>query len=451
MKRTIFSIVLFIFGFYINCHSQEKNLDEDLETEFSDRLGYSDIYEYGNANVNFDSLNNKLETTVITIDLSRPHKNSVIHSGGQKRLVLKNKNLLAINLINGNPFRYKYVLNYKKINLFNEKSFSINPSDTLSSPRDEFLNAYNTKEAGLDSTRISNALETIKNSLISQKESISNYILEISNVDKLDYDQLKFKRMAFKESLSIDINSIDYWHTQLVFYRNDDASKPEDISLFEDKFEELNTLADETNALLHKLQSIKSNSYLLPIDVNGDNIDFVEIILKRYDNDSEEPETFKYKIWLKGGLKIDVSAGGFITSLFDKDYTSTPVDSSDGESVIKENDLGNFDFGFGTLVNISLRGGSWVKPSLNFGTLLTSNQKFQILAGGGLILGKNQRWTVNAGLAMGRIDTINSNYTPDGETQYKLGNEGAVPTTEKFSFGHFFGVTYNLSPTKKKD
>ena len=35
-------------------------------------------------------------------------------------------------------------------------------------------------------------------------------------------------------------------------------------------------------------------------------------------------------------------------------------------------------FGFGTMVNISLRGGSWVKPALNFGALFTSNQKFQI-------------------------------------------------------------------------
>jgi hypothetical protein len=52
---------------------------------------------------------------------------------------------------------------------------------------------------------------------------------------------------------------------------------------------------------------------------------------------------------------------------------------------------------------------------------------------------------------MGSINTISDNYKSDGSTSYNLGTSGVVPTTNKFSFGHFFGITYNFGKTNKQD
>ncbi|CAN0603288.1 unnamed protein product, partial [Ectocarpus sp. 12 AP-2014] len=115
---------------------------------------------------------------------------------------------------------------------------------------------------------------------------------------------------------------------------------------------------------------------------------------------------------------------------------------------INRNDTGDYDFGFGSMVNLSLRGGSWVRPTLNVGALFTANQKFQVLTGFGFILGKNERFIFHTGLAMGRVNVLRNTFDDKGETSYDLGTDGIIPIDEKFKFGHFFGVTYNFTKTK---
>ena len=87
---------------------------------------------------------------------------------------------------------------------------------------------------------------------------------------------------------------------------------------------------------------------------------------------------------------------------------------------------------------------------MSVGALFTANQKFQILAGGGLILGKEERIVLHGGLTMGAVTTIADGYATDGSTSYDLGTNGTVPTSNKFSFGHFFGITYNFGKVKKQ-
>ena len=103
------------------------------------------------------------------------------------------------------------------------------------------------------------------------------------------------------------------------------------------------------------------------------------------------------------------------------------------------------------IINVSLRGGSWVRPGLSIGALFTTNQKFQLLTGLGFIIGKEERIVLHTGLSMGRISRVSDNYKTDGSVSYNLGTEGTLPMTEKFSFGHFFGLTYNFGKVKKQD
>ena len=141
---------------------------------------------------------------------------------------------------------------------------------------------------------------------------------------------------------------------------------------------------------------------------------FVEVQLDVYEGNDTVPQTYTYKIWISGGWKIDFSGGAFITSLFDQTFSTAVVTEDDGQgnitntnrSVIRQDDQGNFDFGLGVLVNITYRDNWWIKPSLNFGTLITDRQSFQLLAGGGFIFGKNERWVLHGGVSMGRVDVL---------------------------------------------
>lgn len=397
----------------------------------------------------------EIETTVITIDLSEPHINSVKNSDKINKLVVKNRNPLAFNLINGNPFRYRYALNYKKINLFTNETFNPSALD---------LEKNTTNQPALDSDSdgipdqldkdpsISNVMtkevifamqNTTSKELLKLKSSIEKFISSISDDSKLNINEFNLMTSKFKDSYVASILEIN------VIQDNISKLAPTD-STVDKKQEELKAVLESIRLLIDKLVSTKNKAFLLPIDINGDNIDYIEVQLDIYDGDNETPQTYTYKVWIKGGVKIDVSGGVFITSLFDKEYYTT--DSTGDAKLLFEEDNGNYDFGFGTMVHVSLRGGSWVRPALNFGVLFTSNQKFQMLAGFGLILGKSERLILNAGISMGRVSVLSDNYEADGVTPYNLGTDGSIPLNDKFEFGNFFGITYNFNkPKSNKD
>jgi hypothetical protein len=394
-----------------------------------------------------------ITTTVITLDLSKPTEKSINHSSNKNKLIVNNRNPLAINLINGNPMRYRYVLNYNKVNLFTNETFNPSISDLN---KDEAGILKDTDGDGIPDSldespvtpnalteNIIKALQSgIKIKILEFKKSINSFISNISDDDKLNIDEFNLMKDSFKEQYLIYLKETEDLQNKITKVNNLSSSISESQN-------EINSILESSRLLIEKLLNTKTNTYLLPLDINGDNIDYVEIQLDIYDGENETPETYKYKVWIKGGLKIDVSGGVYLTSLFDKEYYTTDADNN--EKYIYENDLGDYDFGFGTMVNISLRGGSWARPTLNFGAMFTSNQKFQMLTGIGLILGKNERFVIHYGMSLGRVNVLKNEYVMDGETAYDLGTDGNVPGNEKFKFGRFFGITYNFTKPKSND
>lgn len=388
-----------------------------------------------------DTLDTNIKTTVITLDLSRPNENSVKHSNKKNKLIVNSKNPLAFNLINGNPYKYKYVLNFTKVNLFTNETFNPTTDDII-----KFQDNQTQQDKDGDSLTnevVISLQSDLKKRFEKLKTDIEKFISDISSDDKLNMDEFNLMRSNYKTlylKYSKELLEIEEKITLL--------DNPDD-STVKNNSDNLQTLSESIRLLVEKLVATSGNAYLLPIDINGDNIDFIEIQLDRYEKDNQSPETYKYKIWIKGGLKIDVSGGVYITSLFDDRFYTRDFENS--KKVILKEDNGNYDFGFGTMVNLSLRGGSWVRPTLNFGAIFTSNQKFQILSGIGLILGKNQRFILHGGISMGRVSVLRDGFVADGETQYDLGADGSIPTNEKFDFGHFFGITYNFNKPKSKN
>ena len=382
-----------------------------------------------------------IKTTVIEINLSSPTPQSVYNSNGKKRLVVSNRNPLAVKLTNGNPFKYDYVLNYEKVDLFGTGDFSLKPKpkEEIDNSDSDQLNYYMAEDT--NDLTAEELFDLISENFVRLQNEISTFMKEMSNAEYLDKSRLKKKREALKDELNdIEINLNKFRGAESIVISEEE--KEDFISYHEKAITTVKTK-------IEKFYSVDTESYLLPLDINGDNIDYISIRLEIFDKENPTtPKVYNYKVWLKGGLKIDVSGGGFITSLFDSEYTINDAGDGTGMKTIRKNDVGRFDFGFGAMVNISLRGGSWVRPTLNFGTILTSNQKFQILAGGGFILGKNERIIISGGLTMGRVNILDDSFIADGSTAYDLGTTGEVPTNEKFKFGHFFGITYNFSKPK---
>jgi hypothetical protein len=194
-----------------------------------------------------------------------------------------------------------------------------------------------------------------------------------------------------------------------------------------------------------------TSKYTLAMHPNGSNIDLIRYTVKEEDVLTKNSQTYVYDIWIKGGLKIDFSAGMFATGLMDREYEKMPYFEKDTISKllfsIKEKNKGNFNFAFGGMVNITPRlGTSWIVPGISIGVAYANNQKLQFLAGGSLLLGKTERIILHAGAAMGLAQTLdNSRIVYD--SIYVRGDMSNynIPTVDKFTVKYHFGISYNLS------
>lgn len=481
----------------------------------------------------------QIQTKVFTLNLGEPTLNSLRDSvNSNSKLVIKAKEPLAFKLVNGNPYKYKYVINHRFVNFFegqgynpidsvgkiignpnisnkvvdektklenqikvkeqelkkveaeingtnlksvNNKSILLSRKLAIKSEIDSLQNELKNRSMQsssqyisqsvysaniINETKLNNLLKSITKAINAKNEvddkkniksasivlkqafddlkiDIDKYVSEISAEDFLNKDSLIAKRQNFNSAYIKLLQNIQG-------IGNEASAFTDVLEDFNKKTAEINPISLKIKDEISKMYHLKLYNYLLPVDINGKNIDAVEVTVERYDKNATNPtpDKYTYNIWVKGGVKIDISGGLFLTSLMDKEY-ETKDDGSN--KFIFEKNRGDYEFGFGSTINVSLRGGSWVRPGLSIGALFTTNQKFQLLTGLGFIIGKEERIVLHTGLSMGRISRISDNYKTDGSVSYDLGTEGTIPMTEKFSFGHFFGLTYNFGKVKKQD
>ena len=472
----------------------------------------------------------KINTNVFKINLSAPSKFSVSSSESTMRMSIRSRDLLQFKLVGGNPLKYKYVLNNKLVNFFEDKSNNpienIQRALTPEKPNIELTAEEIVAEDKNNEIKLANEINRLKNSVktLSTQADKNKDIIEkvkdtLSNNEELkkelknkSYDYLSihsFKILMEEQGTPKHPTTIDEDKKNIIYalksldskilslndlisefkmqcnaseeltetnYRKDLKdlfSKfktiitdfrgiKSDVTRFDKMGKEYEALENnirsqiiEINKVFTFLYSIKFDNYTIPTDVNGKNIDVVLVSLERFDiNNPIALDKHTYNIWIKGGFKIDISGGVFLTSLVNNEYYTNNViiTLSDGNKLLNQTigkrEKGNYEFGFGSTINISHRSASWVNPTLNVGALFTVNQQFQLLTGLGLILGKEERIIFSSGLAMGRVTKISEAFKADGTTNYDLG-EGVVPTSSQFDFGYYFGITYNFSKSKK--
>lgn len=191
--------------------------------------------------------------------------------------------------------------------------------------------------------------------------------------------------------------------------------------------------------------------YIIPTPSNMKNIDQINITVVTTDRNTHDKQSYEYDIFLKGGLKFDFSAGIFGSMLKNNTYVSTSVlDASNKPTdfkVIRSQNNGSMDVGFGGMVNISIRTGtSWVTPGVSFGLNISTQPSYQFLSAFTLGIGKTERILIHAGVAAGfvkRIDGLDLNTSIPSE---KIGD--VVPTIDRFLVKPFIGLSYNLSKNK---
>ncbi|OOG72979.1 hypothetical protein [Algoriphagus sp. A40] len=450
---------------------------------------------------------------VLTIPINSPI------SGTKQRLEADKGELVVLKFTGLNPLKYKYALNHEMVSLFGEggeafmASFSkvggdpsiekASQDDSLPSKIIELTNLRNLEKATTE------VLTSKSNSDLNQKiTNLQSEIFETANSNLKSVNsifdrsgiipQISFKtilsdaditenyRRVYRTLTNYSISRTNFTKSEMAISSQKDqldltglqASAQiwhSDIqSLFSD-FQEVSTLlgdlGDEDIKSLRKtfnenieeisknivlVNSIQDHIQTLPLDHQGENIDFIKVTLEvlpasEKTVSSQKITTYDYKVWMKGGLKIDFSAGLFISSLVDKTYITTPVVGPDEDSPlykISEENKGGYEFGVGTTVNFTYRSAKSVNFGGSVGGYLTADQRFRLTAGPSLSLGKMKRLVFGIGIAMGEVIRLSNKVDLDGS--FDLGDTGTVPIVGKFDFGHYFSFTYNLTPAKAK-
>lgn len=386
----------------------------------------------------------QVNTKIIEVDLGTPHKHSIRicndtgcePANKSKWLSVKSRDMISIKLLNGDP-KYIYRISSKSISFFNDE--------------DQFKRAIieaqnNIYKNNKQPVTIDDIFKE-NDSLDKKISSLDNKLLDFNKQETLERDVYLEKKDSLLTSAKEKYGLNNKLFSQLRKFKKD-----EKYTLIEEKLNETKEKAENSiKEVIQCFDIVDSNTYTLPIDIQGKNIDVLECKLSRSDKETKIEDldfaTTPYNIWITGGLKIDVSAGLFFTSLYDAEYDKRDDPAISDNKILTLKNSGDYDLAFGSTINTYVRMNSWIVPTLNFGAVLTKNEKLQVLVGFGAILGKQERIIFSAGLAMGKVDRIADGYQVG--SSYNLGDAGTIPTQSQFKFGHFFGITYNLSKVKK--
>lgn len=398
------------------------------------------------------------KTKVLVVDLGAPHDNSVTFEkckdfdgkefrecSESKWLSVKSRELIALKLINGNPLKYDYKINGVPVTLFmNADEF--NKKSTL---EDEKGSIILSKYDADTYKKLPEENKELKDKLHNLEFFLDKF--ELININKESLDK---SFITTRDSLFSVLKDLNYASQQYkaCFEQGKDNPEYKDILNNEDKVrveQGVNENLDNSEKMMKSFVEkyfVSNDFYTLPMDIQGKNADAIEFTIKRFDKETnQEDEAFvgKYKVWITGGLKIDISAGVFLTSLFDRQYETRDVAAGTALKQVSLKNNGQYDFAFGSTINTNFRLNSWIQPQINFGVIFTQNQKFQMILGAGAILGREERWILSGGLSMGVVDRLADGFQNGGS--YDLGASGQIPMVKQFKFGHFIGITYNLS------
>ena len=218
-------------------------------------------------------------------------------------------------------------------------------------------------------------------------------------------------------------------------------------------------------------QSILANRfevYFNPTAIRGDNLKFYLDIVPldpaaaaaAQDNVTKEPIATVTSI---DGVKVEYSTGLMLHNLVNTSFSISqrgengqvlpPITTTDasGASVtgpaarIVRDPQDTLQVAFSAFAHVYQRKSQFVKPGFSFGVGIREALSSPIIAlGPSLIFGERQRGIVTYGIAFGRVKRLNGFSVGQVLPQNTPGLSSPLPTTDKFVFGQFISVTFNL-------
>jgi ribosomal protein L20 len=213
---------------------------------------------------------------------------------------------------------------------------------------------------------------------------------------------------------------------------------------------------------IDSLQGIVNQSKLISknlIGVQVINRDYSNVKIEIKDSQNRIVNIIPLSFNNRNGFKLDFSTGFF--NIFQKITTYEKLNATsfqnginttvDSVFEIKELNKGTNNLSIGILAHGYCRSRSYISPGAAFGFSYTLETKqLNILAGGSLLLGKEQRFILNAGIAFSKVKEL---------TLYKVGvpydksflnNTTDLKLSEKMKGSLFVGITYNLGTLKTR-
>lgn len=433
--------------------------------------------------------NKELKTTVISLNLGKPHVNSVNVSPTSKRLSFNPKYPLIFMLENCNNLNYNYEIEYNGVNLtenspdlkFNE-FFNLDTTSAKSNLeiKSNFIqlraslgNAieFNQKFQSIERLSIKDSGDVPKVKVNNYKELIDYYINSTDNLKYATQKEIEKFKVKFLSGLELNYDTLLKVKLDFIssFYRiNEEINKAKqyliyskgvlnikDAEDFDKKIKQLYLDIQKLQVDIHKVLELNPRVYTMPIYVYGENLDLIEFRVKRTTKGKEIPFTdeFKYKVYATGGFKLEVSAGFYFTSLVNASYetidTIINVGGADQtHKLIYRKNIGDLKPGVGTMLSLKYRSCTSFTGAFNIGTMIMADQKIQFLSGLGLCFGREERLQIQGGISLGSVNRASDVYKTDGSVAYDLGSSGQISTVDRFKVGYFFGFAYSLKKAK---
>lgn len=393
-------------------------------------------------NVNVDSLKNSFENQIESLSDSIAAKKTASQNAKKMQKSIMDKEIELLEDEVENIKRKLKNLEDETLSFFRKVFVEYNDEADL-------LNVNLIEGENSDLLNSRNAYKLILQRFVSIKTNMENEIARAKSQENFDLATLRLTIGDYQSEN--EANLIEY--KKMI----ENYPYPEDVPIYISK-ESIENNLKEIKKKVDLVNSLQDSIQTLPLDYHGENIDFIKVSLEIVPIDEKakpvnQIKNYDYKVWIKGGWKIDFSAGIFLSSLRDRSFLTIKQESTENEGdnlykIIKE-DQGKYEFGIGSTVNFNFRNASFTSFGGSVGGYVTSDQKFRFIAGPTLILGKMERVIFSFGVVMGEITAL-SNKVNLNDT-FDLGSDGTVPTVQKFDFGRYFSFTYNLGKAKGKE
>ena len=181
------------------------------------------------------------------------------------------------------------------------------------------------------------------------------------------------------------------------------------------------------------------------IQASGDQIEFSLKIQRNAQLDAKFPTvrvvdrdpflTFD----VRDGIKLDFSAGVFVTNVRDQAYSTETID---GVNIIRRSgDEDSARVVAGALMHVYRKKHPWVNWAGSFGLGITGDSNLSYFFGVSSLFGRESRGVLSVGTTLGSVERLSGGLSVGDEFE----GTNPVPTKSTLKFGFFVGFTFNFA------